>query len=727
MKDLSSRRALFTLLAPVLLILALVTLSDLHFAVAAKVPSGDGTIHLAFIGNIVQVDAGGTPIVHPPPLPYQHLYLNVLGIRLNTDSGAAENAKGWVTIPAPILKGIGNKGGTSQITIDLTQNSQLATFFANFDIKANTKNQNYSVVELLLNSANPGSIVPLCSALPSPSEGCTGYPIAFPVNSVLSIKTVPTPALNLAKLAILPVVIDITVDVPSPPTVIGNQVTVALPTIEVVPNIVATATPVGTPSPKATPTLITLNPYLALVSGKVTGKNGSVTVINAEPAGTSDLVSPIKPFNIASDGTYNLYVPALPGGTAYDFYVSAPDRDFALANHVIVKPLVQNQSQSFTISTHSGTQVKGGLIDACNGGLPPGLQNATLKILEAVVSPTPTPVKGSPTPTPAPIPDCGAIPATDCVIVATAITNSGGSFPTPVPGDSSGIAAFSAIPQGHNYTLIVDAPGFDRTVIPLQAKNGILTCVGTHSKNDKSICDLALSHGYLNASLDLGAVTATGLTAQIVAEDRGTSNLENTINLQVPAGQSGASSPTGMFVPDQQDQRFGGPLLTGIDLYALIDDDLNGVTQPLTGHSIPVEAALPIPQACATVSVEALLSGTSCVGHGSIDGSLADATTGTTVVLEKPDPNNPSDLVQLIGGNAGPYGNDAGSGYALCAPADDYVLQRFDDGIPGASTPVALASPAQTPAAGATPCPGICNAGQGTACLVCTNTAGPDL
>ena len=124
---------------------------------------------------------------------------------------------------------------------------------------------------------------------------------------------------------------------------------------------------------------------MALVTGKVTGKNGSVTVINAEPAGTSDLVSPIKPFNIGSDGTYSLYVPALPGGTAYDFYVSAPDRDFALANDVIVKPLVQNQAQNFTISTHSRTQVKGGLVDACNGGLPAGLQNATLKILEAVV------------------------------------------------------------------------------------------------------------------------------------------------------------------------------------------------------------------------------------------------------------------------------------------------------------------------------------------------------
>jgi hypothetical protein len=97
------------------------------------------------------------------------------------------------------------------------------------------------------------------------------------------------------------------------------------------------------------------------------------------------------------------------------------------------------------------------------------------------------------------------------------------------------------------------------------------------------------------------------------------------------------------------------------------------------------------------------------------------------VVLEKPDPNNSSDFVQLISGDAGPYGADNSSGYALCAPADDYLLQRFDDGVAGASAPVALAAPTLSPAAGATPCPGICNAGQGSACLVCTNTAGPSL
>jgi hypothetical protein len=740
-KDLSSGRAALALLAPVFLILALVMISNMRVAVAAKVPDGDGTIQLAFIGSVVQVDGDDTPITDPPPLPYQHVYLNVLGVRLNPNVGAAEGDKNWVTIPVPVLKGIGNKAGTSQLSIDLTQIGQLATFFNNAFVKANKKNQTYTEAELLLNSANPGSIVPLCSALPSPGEGCTAYPIAFPPGSPSSIRASligsdgnPSAGLRLAKLAVVPLVLDITLDVQSPPSVTGNQVTVFAPTIEVIPNTLVQLP--STATPKVTPTPVAVNPYMALVTGKVTGKNGSNTVINVEPTGTSDLVSPINPFNLFSDGTYNLYLPVLPGGsTAYDFYASARDRSFAIYSDITVSPLIPT-TLNFTQTTHSSQPVKGSLIDACNGGVPPGLQNATLKILEPFipsVSPTPTPGKGSPTPTPAPTPDCGAIPATDCVVVATAITNSGGSFPTPVPGRSSNLAAFSAIPvvpEGFNYTLIVDAPGFDRTVVPLvKPKNsGILTCVGTQNKKDKSICDLALSHGYLNGALNLGAVTPTDLTAQVVAEDRGTNELENTIIVPVPAGQSAASFPgSGLYIPDQADPRYADDLLTGIDLYALIDDDLSGVTQSNTGHSIPVEAGLPVPEACSTAVVEASLNDTTCVGHGSIEGSFSASTTGTTAVLEKPDPNLPSDLIQLISGGAGPYGNNGGSGYALCAPADDYFLQRFDNGVPSPPTPVALATPELVPASGATPCPSICDAGQSGACLVCTNTEGPNL
>ena len=124
MKDLSSRRAALTLLAPVLLILALVVLSDLRLATAAKVPDGDGTIQLAFISTL---ESNGSPIASP--IPFQHLYLNVAGIRLNTDPSAAEGAKGWVTIPAPTLKGIGNKAGTAQLSIDLTQTTAARQFF----------------------------------------------------------------------------------------------------------------------------------------------------------------------------------------------------------------------------------------------------------------------------------------------------------------------------------------------------------------------------------------------------------------------------------------------------------------------------------------------------------------------------------------------------------------------------------------------------------------------
>jgi hypothetical protein len=123
--------------------------------------------------------------------------------------------------------------------------------------------------------------------------------------------------------------------------------------------------------------------------------------------------------------------------------------------------------------------------------------------------------------------------------------------------------------------------------------------------------------------------------------------------------------------------------------------------------------------------VDASLNDVTCVGQGSIEGSISNATANTTVALEEPDPTDPSDLVQVVTGGTGPYGDNGGSGYALCAPAGDYTLQRFDDDIGGSPAAVALSSPVIT--AGPTPCPAICNAGQGASCLVCTNTAGPSL
>jgi hypothetical protein len=719
-KNLSSRRAAFTLLAPVFLILTLALLSDMRPASAAKVPSGDGTIQLAFISTL---ETNGNAIISP--IPFQHLYLNVVGLRLNTNAGAAVGAKGWVTIPAPTLPGIGNKAGTPQLTIDLTQTTQLASFFNNFNIKANTGNQAYGVIELLLNSTSPGSIVPLCSGVPSPGEGCSAYPITFASGSNASIFTNPEPALTLAKQAILPLVINITVNVPTPLTVTGGAVVIDQPSIAVIPNSLATYVP-PSPSPKATPTLVPINPYLGMVAGQVKNTNGSTGVINAEPAGTSDLISSVNPFNVKGNGSFIFYLPAVQGGTAYDLYVRASDRDFGVASDLVVVPDAVPSPASFTLATHGSSQVKGSLVDACTGDFPPALQNTTITILEAVVSPTPTPGKHSPTPSPTNTPDCGAIPATDCVVVATAVTDPGSNFPTPVPGTGNGLAAFQQMPQGHDYVLIVDAPGFDRTVIPLVPKNGFLTCVGTHNTKDKSVCDLALSHGYLNGTLALGAVTPSNLTAQVVAEDRGTSSLENTLNVEVPAGQSsGSFPPPGMFIPDQIDPRYIDGSLTGIDLYALVDDDFNGASQPNTGHSIAVEAGLPIPAACATSVTDASLTGVTCTGHGSIEGSLTAAGGGTTVALEVPDPTDTPDLVQVVTGGAGPYGDGGGSGYALCAPAGDYTLQRFDDGVAGAATPVAIASPVVT--AGPTPCPAICDGGQGTSCLVCTGTAGPTL
>ena len=234
----------------------------------------------------------------------------------------------------------------------------------------------------------------------------------------------------------MPLVINITLDVPTPLTVTGGAVAVDQPTIAVIPNSLATYVP-PSPSPKATPTLVPINPYLGMVAGQVKSTNGTRGVINAEPTGTvrSDQPDQSVQHRQSTAPTSSTF-PRCPAAPPTISMLHANDRDFGLVSNLLVVPNAVPSPTNFTLNRRiAGRQVKGSLIDACTGDIPPALQNATLKILEAVVSPTATPGKHSPTPTPTNTPDCGAIPATDCVVVASGVTDPGGSFPTPVPGD----------------------------------------------------------------------------------------------------------------------------------------------------------------------------------------------------------------------------------------------------------------------------------------------------
>ena len=736
MKDLSPRWAALALLTPVCLILALILFGDLNRARAAKVKTAQSTVVVGFTGSVVQVDANDNPIQNPPPLPYQHVYVNIVSVRLNpsTASAATDGEGGWQTIPVPagvgnstsagfVETGLnfgGNFGGSgatvglgegrSEIQVDVTQLSQLPLFFNAAQITANTYNQ----VELVLDSStfpvtingvkntasNAGNVVPLCTSVQPAGEGCIVYPVTiFDPSATISVTKTP---INLSKQGLSPLVVNIRVNIQTAPVASGAPVLIQ-PEIAVVPNSGLSQN--GLP----------LNQDLALVTGLITNfatNNG--TIVTAENAGTNVVVAQ---YNVQSTGdtagSYALYLPAAIGGTSYDIYVSGPDRAFVVKSGLTVFPGTEVANLDFNTLTQNTATLSGTLKDACASNPAIPIQAATLQLLV-------------PDPTISPAPDCTTGPAPGCVSVGTASTDEGGNY--PLPGNGKFPAAFSNIPTSSTpasplYTMLITASGYDRTIEAVDSTgNNDLTC--PQGLGGPSNCNFNLSHGYLDGSLGLASASSGRLSAMVMAEDTGTSNIENFAQAIVQPSQT--STNFSMLVPDNAGD---------FDLFATVQDDFEGqpqlqsmhVPQANTGHSIPVEAGVTAPSACATVTASEL-GGVTCVGHGSLKGSLNNPTSDTTLALEK-------DGVQVITGVVGPFGSDDSGGYAICAPPGSYTLQRFDNGVAGESTPepVALNDPTivATPVPSAsfvpTPCPGICDAGQGGACLVCNETAGPSL
>jgi hypothetical protein len=724
------------LLTPVCLILALIVLGDLNRARADKVKTSRSTVVVAFTGSVVQVDSNNQPIANPPPLPYEHVYLNVVSVRLNpsTNAVATDGEGGWQTIPVPAGVGnsttsgffetglnfggnFGNGGnsvglgeGRSELQIDVAQLSQQPLVFNAGQIKANTYNQ----VELVLDSSsfrvtidgkkniasNAGNVVPLCSSLQPAGEGCIIYPVTiFNPSATISITKTP---INLSKKGFNTLVINIQVNVQAAPPVSGAPILIQ-PEISLVQNL-------GT-SQSGLP----LNQELASVGGQITNyADNSSTIVTAEYAGTNDIV---EQYYVQSSGTtanpagsYALFLPAAPGGTSYDIYVSGINRALAVKSGFIALPGV-GTTLNFDTPTQNTVTLAGKLTDACTSNPTLPVQAATVQLLV-------------PDPAISPAPDCTGGPAPGCVSVATASSDETGTY--PIPGNDKLPAPFNNIPTSSTaadqlYTMLITASGFDRTVEAV-ASNGDdnLNCPqGTGGPNN---CNFTLDHGYLDGSVGLSSASTGFLSATVMAEDTGTGNIENLAQAIVQRSQS--SADFSMPVPDN---------VGNFDLFATVQDDFEGqpqiqsmhVPQANTGHSIPVVADVEAPAACATVSAGELGSVT-CLGHGSLEGSLNNPTSATTVALEE-------DGVQVITGVVGPFGTDNSGGYAICAPPGDYTLQRFDNGVPGESTPVALNDPTivPTPAPSGstvpTPCPGICDKGQGGDCLVCNETAGPSL
>ena len=776
MKDLSSRWAAAILLVPALLILLLAFMGDSDRASAAKAPANKGIVAVAFVGSIG--DAAAT---------FQRITLNVVSIRLNPkpDTSISDFDPGWVTIsvPAGVGKSFGigevntgsNFGGSfsnsnnnvvlgegrSEIQIDLGAIQNVAQIFNAQAIAAKT----YQQVELVLDTVTPGDIVPLCAGAIA-GEGCIDYKAKFP-------QVTPTPAIPLTIRAVIPgggivlpksqhvvtpLVIQIDPGIGAPPTV-SNQTIQINPSISVIPN--STSTPISGMT-------VFLNPSLGTIVGTITttansgfasGRPQSITALNA---GTNTIVETQTLPNScygkktcdfimqlpAAPAITDSSAPGYPGGTNYDLVASAKAASYAVRSNVNVvantltdlrTDPVSGLATPFAVVSKSTISFSGKVFDICNAA---GVPAATLNLLVPDTRFASTP-------------DCSANPPTGCVVAATASSNEVGNF--PLPGNGNQKAPFDLVPVpdvSTPYELVITAGGFDRTPVQVTNNSGALKCANSIKKGT---CQINLNHGIMTGTVSLGGGGTGPLSVLIAAEDSATNNIENLQLVNIPAGVT--SVPYTINVPDTDDVLYGGAKLSNLDFFSSTQDLFNGAPQAATGHSIAVfanaNAPTPVPSGApspvCTLTAGPDLNPMTCVGHGSVTGTVTNPATTDTVVLSKTSNQGGLD-VQLASVPVVPNGSAGAGTYSICAPADSYVVTHYqvppqptpDTATPTPTptpivvpTPQAVASfsvtlnpplivptPAPSPGFTPTPCPNICNVpGSSGACVICQGTS----
>ncbi len=742
MKDLSSRWAAAILLAPVLLILALVFMGDSDRASAALTQGNKGVVAVAFIGSFDN---------SPNASSYQRITLNVVSIRLNPkpNSNLSDFDPAWVTIgvPAGVGKSFGigevntgsnfggNFGGSnsnvaigegrSEIQIDLGAIQNIAEIFNAQAVPAKT----YKTVELVLDTPTPGNVVPLCAGGFPAGEGCIDYkaklPLITPTPAIpISIRATMDLDLSKSQQVVTPLVIKVDPGIGAPP-IASNQTVQILPTISVIGNT-GTTPPFQNQSLGSIQGTITTN----ATGGFVRGKPQSISALNA---GTNNIVETITlPNSCSTKKTcdFIMYLPAVaaitnpsdpgyPGGTNYDLVASAKGTSYAVRAkiNVVSGTNTDISAAPLKVVTKGLYNFTGKIFDLCTGA---GVQAATLNILV-------------PDPAISPLPDCTANPPTGCVVAATASTDEVGGF--PLPGNGFQSAPFNLVPlpdTGASYEMVVTAAGFDRTEAKLTTSASLIKCEGSIKK---ATCNLNLSHGIMTGNVALGDGGTGPVSVLVAAEDSGTDNIENLQLVNIPGGVT--TVPFTMNVPDKQNIAIGGGTVSDLDLFASAQDLFNGAPQKATGHTIAVQAVVGAPDvpsvgpppACATVAAPDF-TGMSCFGHGSVDGQVNNPVSTDTVVLSK-------DGVQLESVPIVPPGSLAAGNFSLCAPADPsqpYTLTHFAQGLLGPTPvgtpvpvtiafPVMIPTPAPSPGFVPTPCPGICEVSPPTpnsGCLTCT-------
>ncbi|MGH8013259.1 MAG: DUF4382 domain-containing protein [Candidatus Binataceae bacterium] len=716
-------------------------LTWLMFGIAVVALLLDGGRHPAHAFN---PNNGSVEVVitDSPSGLYQQLALNAISVRLNpsTDLNLSDGAAGWQTITVPAGVGANNRSagviqtglnlggifgvggnttgisqGRSEIQIDLNQlqggNSQI---FNSGRILA----QPYGQVELVLDPVNPGSITPICGQS-SRGEGCIAYPLtpAFPPS--VTTRTIranflqqgsTTPVLfQVGKGTVTPLVLDISL----------SNVTPGIPSTGSNPS-----NPSNTPFTAQINLSVSLNgssgssvptnPLIAMVTGNVTNLAPKDTeTVNAELSGTSQIVASAVP--LATNGNYSIGLPAAPGGTTYDIFVTGPDRALDILSgpeHSSNPNLTLTPGSLTTVNLNTPTQttatLTGSVTDQCSGT---PLQGAIIQLL-------------APDTTAAPGTDCSANPTpAGCVVVASANTSINGKY--PLPGNGTVPGSFTQIPTNLTYGLKVIVSGYDPVNARVTASGSSFTSTpisGSTGVIGKGPVSFALARAQLTGTVVSSGGDRNPLDVMIMAEDHGTNHIESVGMTQIPAGQT--STTFNLLVPTSTSLTNASNPTGQLDLFASAEDLFGAFPAQYTGHTFAVLSGIPsapASSACsAPVAVPAQLGTINCTGHGSINGNVTASTANTTVVMSKVDPSGAQ--VDLLASKVGPAGTINAGQFSICAPVDTYTLTHFESGVPASgSTPlnVALTPPPTI----MTPCSSICPVpGSTTTCFLCQSS-----
>lgn len=637
------------------------TVRDLTLALAIAF-----SIVLAGFGSAV---AGGktAPVeigfLGVPPPHFQNVLLNVQAIRVNPRVNAAPNDPRWQKIGVPA--GIGQGGsGAPELQIDLNGSQNIPQLFNTQKIKP----AQYKIAQLILDSNNPGTLIPDCPNAGTP-EGCINYPIQLS-DAGAPINLIPTtqPLINPTNNGLAPLIIKLTMTINTAPIQPGAPylVTISMAAIDQT-QVLGTVSGINVPG----------------------GTGGNLKHlrklgVTAQPIGTNTDIATA----LVSKGKYNLALPAAGGpggpgepttefGTLYDLVLAGGGDSFGairlqplLPGETIFPPDFPNILTNQTLGSITGT-----IKDACSNT---PIAGATIQLLLPPSNSTVTPA------------ECRD-PATfgQCVSVASATTNNAGLFPLPgtltLPSVFEGIPILTGTdPATDRYSMMITAPGYDPMFTIANATSGKSggNCNPDDTSKNIVACNFSLNRGTISGVFPIEApIPGESVLVQVFAEDAGTNHIVSALpNPTTVRSTSGNAVPFTINVPS------GGTF----DLFSSTIDTFQGIADPYQGHKITVIPGVTGPVGtCGAVTGQASTDTISCVGHGSVTGSVGGADLGTSVVLSKDGVMITNMPVQNTPPNSG-----SSNAFSFCAPGDTYTVQKLQLPKPDqAATPLIAPTP----------------------------------